>query len=110
MRPACSSPSTRTRTSSLRQREKTATVAYAYETLPPRAPPPGARAVGEVRLGLAARPRAVAALAQVYLAGPAAQRDRNGLVELARDPARADEVAAGAARDQRQLDVEPRDP
>ena len=37
MRPRCSSPSTRTVTSPLRQREKTANVAQAYETLPPSA-------------------------------------------------------------------------
>ena len=37
MRPRCSSPSTRTVTSSFRQREKTAKVAQAYETLPPSA-------------------------------------------------------------------------
>ena len=37
MRPLCSSPSTRTRTSPLRQREKTAKVAQRYEAFPPSA-------------------------------------------------------------------------
>jgi hypothetical protein len=48
--------------------------------------------------------------AQVDLAGPAFESDRDGVVEAPRDPVSADEVPPGPTRDHGQLDVETCDP
>ena len=68
MRPRCSSPSTRTVTSSFRQREKTAKVAQAYETLPP-----SAFDVSFARFAIAPLMPALATLANQAVSSPPAQ-------------------------------------
>ena len=75
-----------------------------------RAAHAGAGDVREQRLAFGAVPAEVARAPKVDLSRPAAQRDLDRGLELARDAVGADEVPAGAARDHGQLDVEAGDP
>ena len=76
-----------------------------------RAAHPDAGRVDEPALRGLARPGAVADASGVDLPRGAADGDLDRGVELARDPVRADEVDAGAARNHRELDAaDPDDP
>ena len=52
----------------------------------------------------------VAGSSEVDRPGAAVEGDLDGVLELPRDPVRTDEVPAGAAGDDRELDLEPGDP